>query len=85
MLIHERIGRVLGDQLGPHQSWTQDTTLGADLDLDNVDLVELAMRLEDEFRIAIPEGDEAGWESMTVGELARYIEPLLASKSALLG
>lgn len=84
MLVNERIGRVLGEQLGPHQSWDSGSRLREDLELDQLDLVELAMRLEEEFGIQIPDGDEEKLGDLTVSGLADYLQPRIDAKPVLL-
>jgi acyl carrier protein len=52
-------------------SITADTTFKDDLDADSLDVVELVMKLEDEFNIEIPDEDA---KSITkVGEAVDYI------------
>jgi acyl carrier protein len=51
---------------------TEDASFIDDLGADSLDIVELIMRLEEEFDIEIP--DEDAEKINTVGELVEYIE-----------
>jgi acyl carrier protein len=87
MLIRERVERVLREQLGLGYEWDDDTSLTADVNnglaLDSIDLTELVMGLEEEFSIRIPDDLCDGMDRMTVGGLADWLEPQLATKHAL--
>jgi acyl carrier protein len=56
---------------------TDDSSLRDDLRIDSADLVELALELEEHFKIAVPE--EAMNKLQTVGQIVRMVE---ASMSA---
>ena len=49
-----------------------DTNLVDDLNLDSLDIVELMMKMEDEFGIEIPEEDAEGLK--TVKDIVTYLE-----------
>ncbi len=49
-----------------------DTNLVDDLNLDSLDIVELMMKMEDEFGIEIPEEDAEGLK--TVKDIKTYLE-----------
>ena len=51
---------------------TPDTSLSGDLDADSLDLVDLAMSIEDEFGIEVP--DEVTEKVKTVGDIVKYLE-----------
>ncbi len=53
---------------------TMDTNLKEDLDADSLDLVDLAISLEDEFEVEVP--DNALEQFETVGDIVRYFEEL---------
>lgn len=87
-MIAERVDDVLRRQLGAGFDWTAETTLnGRDgLALDSLDMIELIMRLEEEFGTAIP--DDPLWVSspdrtVMVGDVVAYLEHQLAQKPAL--
>jgi acyl carrier protein len=42
------------------------------LDLDSLDMSELALAIEDEFEIEIP--DDIGFEEFTMGKMLKYIQ-----------
>jgi acyl carrier protein len=86
MSTAERSDQVLRRQLGPRVSWNADTSLMGQpgLALDSLDVVELVVGLEREFRLRIP--DEAFWTEAgprvgCVADLARYIDRRLAEQS----
>jgi len=49
-----------------------ETSFVDDLNLDSLDIVELMMKMEDEFGVEIPEEDAEGLKS--VGDVIGYIE-----------
>ena len=53
---------------------TMDTNLKEDLDADSLDLVDLAISLEDEFEVEVP--DNALEQFETVGDIVRYFEEM---------
>lgn len=88
MMIAERVNRVLRDQLGGGFEWHARTSLmgKGGLELDSLDMVQLIMGLEEEFKIEIE--DDALWMGWfpklgTVGDLVSYIDKRLAEKPAL--
>lgn len=48
------------------------TSLVDDLNLDSLSLVELMMKIEDEFKIEVPESDAEGLKTVT--DIVKYIE-----------
>lgn len=84
MLIAERVDRVLREQLGDKFEWTADSPLReGGLELDSLDLVELTMRLEEEFTLPIPDDECEHLVGSTVGALGEWIERQLALRPAL--
>lgn len=89
MMVAERVNQVLRLQLGEGFDWDGRTKLmgfGEGLELDSLDMVELIMGLENEFKIEIP--DDAIWLGCwprleTVGDLVSYVDQQLAKKPAL--
>ena len=71
--VHERLTKIIVDQLGVDES---EVVPGAsfidDLNADSLDLVELIMSLEEEFKLQI--SDEDAEKITTVGEAEEYIE-----------
>ena len=71
--VHERLTKIIADQLGVDES---EVVPGAsfveDLNADSLDLVELIMSLEEEFKLHI--SDEDAEKITTVGEAEDYIE-----------
>lgn len=57
-----------------------DSRLSEDLDLDSLDRIELAMRLEDEFNIEIPDKDVDRKSLGTVAGLIAYVEAKVAAR-----
>jgi acyl carrier protein len=53
-----------------------------DLDIDSLRLIEILFSVEDEFGITVPTGaDELRARLVTVGDLAAYIDSLIAQKA----
>lgn len=72
-MTFEKIRDILAEQLDvPADSITMDSSIKDDLGADSLDIVDLAMSLEDEFDLEIP--DEAVEGIRTVGDVVRYIE-----------
>ena len=74
----ERLRDILADQFDADlNTITPATRIGEDLGADSIDAVEIAMAVEDEFQIAIPDEDI---ESLggTVEEVCAYIDKKLA-------
>lgn len=70
----DRIAAILREQLWlkPGHIITAQTSVVAELGCDSLDLVELAMAIEDEFRIEIPDEDAA--KLVTVGDIVVLVE-----------
>jgi len=72
-MIFEKVAAILAEQLDAEaDSITMTTNLVDDLGADSMDVVDLAMTLEDEFDIEIP--DEDITEVRTVGDIVKYLE-----------
>ena len=73
-MILEKLQTLIADQLGVDgNSITMDTTFEEDLGVDSLDIVELAMALEEEFDIGeMSEEDLATIK--TVGDLVNYLQ-----------
>lgn len=62
----------------PQEKLSAETDIANDLDADSLDLVELAMNIEDEFEIELD--DEVVPTLRTIGDLVAEIERLDAQK-----
>lgn len=72
-MVLEKIKKIISEQLEVDQSIiSEGSTITGDLGADSLDLVDLAMSIEDEFDIEL--FDEALEKIKTVGDLAVYIE-----------
>ena len=71
-MIMETFRMVISEQLGVDlEKITAETSFVDDLGTDSLDSVELAMELEEEFGIAVPEGEAKQLRS--VGDAIRFI------------
>ena len=72
-MVFEKIKKIISEQLEVDQSIiSESSTITGDLGADSLDLVDLAMSIEDEFDIEL--SDEALEKIKTVGDLVNYIE-----------
>ncbi|MEE1012642.1 MAG: acyl carrier protein [Acutalibacteraceae bacterium] len=72
-MVLEKLTKIISEQLEVDQSIiSESSTITGDLGADSLDLVDLAMSIEDEFDIEL--SDEALDKIKTVGDLAAYIE-----------
>ncbi len=71
----EKIKKIISEQFGiPENDISAETVLLEDLDADSLDLIDLAMSLEDSFEVEVP--DEELEKFKTVGDIVKYIEEL---------
>jgi acyl carrier protein len=70
--IAEKVFGIVAEQLVPKEDIANDKSFIKDLQADSLDIVELVMEFEDEFKIGIP--DEDYEKIMTVGDAVKYIE-----------
>jgi len=71
--VHDRLKKIIVDQLGVDESEVvPSASFVEDLNADSVDLVELIMSLEEEFKLQI--SDEDAEKITTVQEADDYIE-----------
>ncbi len=71
----EKIKKIISEQFAIHEDGiTEDTVLLEDLDADSLDLIDLAMSLEDCFEVEVP--DEELENFKTVGDIVKYIEEM---------
>ena len=70
---HETVKTLIGNQFGFHaDNLSDDMSFLNDLGADSLDTVELAMELEDEFDIIIP--DDVVYTLHTVGDVLTYVD-----------
>ncbi len=73
MDIFETVKSVVAEQLGVDESEiTMDSSFNDDLEADSLDIVELMMALEDEFKVEI--SDEDAGKISTIGDVVEYIK-----------
>ena len=75
-MVFEIMKKIIAEQFGISESEvTPDLAFKEDLDADSLDLVDIAMSIEDEFKIEII-GDEFDDldHSLTVGDLVKFVE-----------
>jgi len=73
-MTFEKLCKMISDSFGVDaDTITMDTNLIEDLGADSVDLIDMAMNLEDEFGVPEPAEEELE-KLLTVGDLVRYIQ-----------
>ncbi len=71
--VFERVRTKVANQLGVEEDAVKlESTIVEDLGADSLDIVELVMALEDEFKIEIP--DDQSEKIVTVGDAVAFIE-----------
>lgn len=72
-MIFEKVREIICDQFEIDEDQvTPDTVIRDDLDADSLDLVDLVMSFEDEFKVEVP--DDVIENIKTVGDIVKYIE-----------
>ncbi len=72
-MVFEKIKKIISEQLEVDQNIvTENASITGDLGADSLDLVDLAMSIEDEFDIEL--SDDALDKIKTVSDLVAYIE-----------
>ena len=72
-MVFENLKKIISEQLEVDQSIVSETSsITGDLGADSLDLVDLAMSIEDEFDIEL--SDDALEKIKTVSDLVAYIE-----------
>ncbi|MDD7593231.1 MAG: acyl carrier protein [Peptoniphilaceae bacterium] len=75
----ERVMELIAENLDvPVEDLSEDTDIANDLDVDSLDLVELAMAIEDEFEIELD--DDVVPTLRTVQDLAEEVKRLVEAK-----
>jgi len=74
----EKLKQIIAEQFDVDaDSITEETNLKEEFGADSVDLVELAMTLEEEFELPAPQDGDELPEFNTVGDVLKYLEELL--------
>lgn len=72
-MIFEKVREIICEQFDvDEESVTLDTDIREDLDADSLDMVDLVMSFEDEFKIEVP--DSAIETVKIVGDIVKFIE-----------
>ncbi len=72
-MIFEKVREIICEQFDvDEENVTPETDIREDLDADSLDLVDLVMSFEDEFKIEVP--DDAVETIKTVGDIVKFIE-----------
>lgn len=72
-MILEKVKELLAEQFGVDAATiTEDTNLVDDLGADSLEVVDLIMSIEDEFKVEVPDGEVENIK--TVGALVQFIE-----------
>lgn len=73
-MVFEKIREILAEQFDIEDDNTlqMNTNIADDLGADSLDVVEVLMSIEDEFKVEIP--DEEIENIKTIGDLVEYIE-----------
>ena len=75
-LIFERIQNIVVDEIGlSPEEITMESSFSNDLGVDSLLLAELIMRIEDDFKIIIPDGDAE--KIVTVQDAVSYISSVM--------
>ncbi len=73
MSTFERVQKIICEQLEIDRHLvTEDATISGDLGADSLDLVDLAMSIEEEFNIEVP--DDALDNVRTVSDIVKFID-----------
>lgn len=72
-MVYEKVKKILSDQFDTdYERITGDTVIADELDADSIDLIDLAMTLEDEFHMEVP--DEALEKFVTVDDIVSFLD-----------
>lgn len=72
-MVFEKIQKIISEQFSVDENKvTMESSIINDFDADSLDIVDLAMSIEDEFDIEVP--DEELENIKTVGDIVRFIE-----------
>lgn len=71
--MFEKIREIISDQFETDEEYiTLKTQFEEDLDADYIDMIDLAMTLEDEFHVEVP--DEALEKFKTVADVVKFLD-----------
>ncbi len=82
MTTQDRIAALIAKYAGLTDPLTPETNFARDLAFDSLDLISLAMEIEDEFSIVMPDSDVDLPELGTLGGVCGYVEGKLAAVDA---
>ena len=72
-MVFEKVRKILCEQFELDEDRvTMDSSLIGDLGADSLDVIDLAMSIEDEFDIEVP--DDEIEKIKTVGDIVRFVE-----------
>ena len=72
-MVFEKVKSIIVRQLNVKEGAVKrETDIAADLKADSLDVVEMLMQLEEEFKISLPE--DVAVKFKTVGDISDYIE-----------
>lgn len=72
-MIFEKVRKIICEQFDiDEDDISMETSIREDLDADSLDLVDLVMSFEDEFKVEVP--DDVIESIKTVGDIVKYIE-----------
>lgn len=74
-MIFEKVRAIISDLFGIENDEITTETFFYDLDADELDMVDIAMSLEDDFNTEIT--DEVLEKFNTVGDIVKYLEEVL--------
>lgn len=69
--ILSRVEKIISAQVGDDTALSLETSLQEDLGMDSLELVELAIKLENEFDVTIPDADVR--RCATIDDIARLV------------
>ncbi|MBR6005947.1 MAG: acyl carrier protein [Clostridia bacterium] len=73
IMVFDKVKKIFSEQLEVDESIiTPEASITSDLGADSLDLIDLAMSIEDEFEIEL--SDDAIEHIKTVGDMVSYIE-----------
>ena len=72
-MVFEKVKKILSDQFSVDESnITMETDIAKDLGADSLDVIDILMSVEDEFKIEVP--DEDAEKIKNVSQMVEYIK-----------